>query len=575
MVSAVKIVRAHGVRRSLPLLAGMLIAGLLETVSIATMLPVLAIITDKTGKPTKAQAVVEQVAAFLHIPLSFGALCLLMATAIVAKAALTLVVNRQLGRAGATMAEQLRERLLDALLKAKWSYFTIQPVGRFVAAATSEANWASFAMRAALRTFEQLIRAIAFCGLAFLMGWQIALVAIALSLIVGFSLRSLALAAYRAGRARRLAMSRIIEEIGDTMAGFKPLKAMNRHGRLFAELNKDAGDLRKAVNKLVLNQGLLDGLPDLLQVVVLAIAGFLAARLIGAPIDAIVVAGIISFVLTGNVVKLRRALIQLAQADSTYAGLTETIEEVEHAAERLQGTRPPSLDSGCEFRNVSFSYGRGPVLTDATIEIPARKITTLIGQSGIGKTTIADLLLGLYTPAAGNILIDGVDLTSVDIARWRSMVGYVSQEIVLFNDTILANVALSDSAIGEEQVAEALRMAGLESVVADLPDGMRTTIGERGLKLSGGQRQRLALARALVHRPSLLILDEATSALDPATEEEICATITQQVGRLTVFAITHQRAWTERADVIYLVEAGGKVRRTSREELAVAGDRGA
>ena len=570
MLSAFRIVREYGLRRSVPLLAGMLTAGLLEMVSIATMFPVLAIITDNSGKPTKMQPAVEQVAAFLHVPLNIGALCLLVASTFVVKAVLNLVVSRQLGGAGATMAQELRERLLNALMKARWSYFTVQPVGRFIAAATSETNWASVAVRSALRTFEQLIRTVIICGLALLMGWEMALIAITMGLLIGFSLRSLSRAAYLAGRQRRMAMSRIIEEIGDTMAGFKPLKAMNRHTRVFGELNKDAHKLRKAVNALVLNQGLLTELPDLLLIVLFAAAGYLAARLVGATIDSIVIAGIISFTLTGNVVRVRRALIQLAQADTTYTGLHDTIAEVEKAAERLHGTQTPSLKVGCTFHNVSFSYGRGPVLSNVTLEIPAGKITTLIGPSGIGKTTVADLLLGLYVPDAGEIQVDGVDIAALDIAKWRSMVGYVSQEIVLFNDSIFANVALNDSGIGETQVVEAVRRAGLDSVVAELPEGIHTTIGERGLKLSGGQRQRLALARALVHRPRLLILDEATSALDPATEEEICATIAQQAGRVTVFAITHQRSWIARSDVVYLIEAGGTVRKTRPEELASA-----
>lgn len=570
MLSAFRIVRAYGLRRSVPLLVGMLIAGFLEMVSLATLFPILAIITNKSAEPTKVQAIVERAADVLHIPLTVGALCILIVCTIIIKAALSLVVNRQLGGAGATMAQDLRERLLNALMRAKWSYFTVQPVGRFIAAATSEANWASIAVRAALRTFEQLMRTVIFCGLALLMGWQMALIAITMGLLIGFSLRSLSRAAYLAGQQRRLAMRRVIEEIGDIMAGFKPLKAMNRHTRLFGELNKDARKLRKAVNVLVVNQGLLAELPDLLLIVLFTIAGYLAARVVGAPVDTIIVAGFISFALTGNIVRVRRALVQLAQADTTYTGLEDTIAEVEKAAERLHGTRTPTLETGCVFRNVSFSYGRGPVLTDATLEIQAGRITTLIGPSGIGKTTVADLLLGLYVPNAGDILVDGVDLASLDIARWRTMVGYLSQEMVLFNDSIFANVALGDAGIGEDQVAEALRMAGLDALIAELPDGMQATIGERGLKLSGGQRQRLALARALVHRPTLLILDEGTSALDPATEEEICATIAQQAGRMTVFAITHQRSWISRSDAVYLIEAGGKVRRTSREELAIA-----
>jgi ATP-binding cassette subfamily C protein len=207
------------------------------------------------------------------------------------------------------------------------------------------------------------------------------------------------------------------------------------------------------------------------------------------------------------------------------------------------------------------------VLNDVTLQIPAGRITTLIGQSGSGKTTIADLLLGLYSADTGTVAIDGIDIREIDIANWRSMIGYVAQEIILFNDTIRANVALGDATLDDGHILAALRDAGLGDVIAQLPEGLDTKVGERGFKLSGGQRQRIALARALVSNPRLLILDEATSALDPVTEAEICETVAAQAGRVTVLAITHQPSWVGRADRIYLVENGG-VREVDRAEIA-------
>jgi ATP-binding cassette subfamily C protein len=383
---------------------------------------------------------------------------------------------------------------------------------------------------------------------------------------MGWSLRSLTRASRLAGRERQQAMRSMVEELNDVLAGFKPLKAMNRHTGLISELIKETKQLRKAINGMVSTETLSLALPDLVQTYLLAAGAYLAAHVVGSPIDVIVVSGVISFQLMSTIARVRRAMTQLAQADATYWNLIETIESTEQAAERMQGARTPTLSAACELRAVSFSYGRGLVLADVSLQIPAGRITTLVGQSGSGKTTIADLLLGLYAPSEGTVTIDGVDLRDIDIAQWRSMIGYVPQEIILFNDTIMANVGLGDPAVDEASVRAALEAAGLGPLLAELPEGLSTLVGERGFKLSGGQRQRIAVARALVNKPKLLILDEATSALDPVTEAEICAAVAAQAGHTTVLAITHQPSWVERADRIYMVE-DGKVRAVDRFEM--------
>jgi ATP-binding cassette subfamily C protein len=567
LAGAVRIVRTHGLVRQVPLVLAMLLTGFMEGYGVASLFPILSIVTQGQAAPTRLNQAIEQALSFLHLPLNLSVLCLLLVIILWLKAIINLFVARALGQIGADISQGIRQRLLQALINAKWSYFTIQPVGRFVAAATTEANWASTAFRNALQVIEQSMRTAILCGLALFMGWEMALIAITMGVLMGLSLRTLTRASHLAGRERQLAMRSLVVELNDVLAGFKPLKAMHRHTNLISELIKAAKRLRKAIYGLVATETLSLGLPDLIQTYLLAAGAYLAARMLGSPIDQIIVAGVISFAVMTNISRVRKAMTQLAQSDATYWALLGTVTDVEKATERFEGTRAPTLSVGCELRNVSFSYGRGPVLTDVSLQIPAGRITTLVGESGSGKTTIADLLLGLYAPDSGTVSIDGVDLRDLDIKQWRSMIGYVPQEIILFNDTILANVRLGDQDIDESRVRAALEAAGLGALLDELPEGLQTQIGERGFKLSGGQRQRIALARALVHQPKLLILDEATSALDPTTEAEICATVAGQAGRTTVLAITHQPSWVERADRIYMVEEG-KVRPVDRAIVA-------
>jgi ATP-binding cassette, subfamily C, bacterial len=196
------------------------------------------------------------------------------------------------------------------------------------------------------------------------------------------------------------------------------------------------------------------------------------------------------------------------------------------------------------------------VLQNLTIEIPANAITVIQGPSGAGKTTVLDLLVGLLRPQHGRVTIGADDLNTVDMLAWRKNIGYVPQELSLFHDNIRTNITLHDETIAEDAIRLSLSLAGLDTFIDQLPNGIETDVGESGAKLSGGQRQRISLARALVTNPKLLILDEVTSALDPATEDEIVTNIAQLRGRYTIIAITHRPAWTRIADRLYELKNG-------------------
>jgi ATP-binding cassette subfamily C protein len=175
----------------------------------------------------------------------------------------------------------------------------------------------------------------------------------------------------------------------------------------------------------------------------------------------------------------------------------------------------------------------------------------LTGPSGSGKTTVSDLLIGFRTPDSGQVLIDDRPLHEFALREWRTMIGYVPQELVLFHDSVFSNIALGDPKIGEIEVRAALKAAGALEFVESMPEGLHTPVGEKGTKMSGGQRQRIALARALVLKPKVLILDEVTSALDPETERAIVDNIAALRGQSTVIAITHRTAFLDIADRIY------------------------
>jgi ATP-binding cassette subfamily C protein len=242
--------------------------------------------------------------------------------------------------------------------------------------------------------------------------------------------------------------------------------------------------------------------------------------------------------------------------ESAFWSLQAVIEEASRARETNPGGISPRLEKSVSLNNVNFGYGEALVLSNASLTVPAGSFTAIIGPSGAGKTTIADLIIGLLRPQHGEILIDNVPLEEVDLRQWRRMIGYVPQESFLLHETVLWNVTLGDPEVNEAEAEAALRAAGAWEFVAELPQQIHSSVAERGMALSGGQRQRIAIARALARRPKLLILDEVTNSLDPQTEAAICQTLQGLRGQLTILAISHQPAVVEAADRIYRIQNG-------------------
>mgnify|MGYP002625954463 FL=1 len=295
----------------------------------------------------------------------------------------------------------------------------------------------------------------------------------------------------------------------------------------------------------------------MLVAIAVGIGFFVAITVWNVPVSQLLVMGVLLYQAVSSVGKMQRQFQKAVLLESPYWAMRELIDEAEAAREPNPGSAVPTLEKGCRFEGVSFAHATDRVLDGVSFDIPAGGLTVITGASGSGKTTLTDLLLGLHQPQKGRILIDGTPLAEIDLKAWRSLVGYVPQDLILFHDSVLANVTLGDARIDEAEARRALESAGAWDFVAAMPEGINSVVGEKGAKLSGGQRQRIALARALAGRPKLLILDEVTSALDPSTEQDICRNIDALSHEMTILAITHREAWTEIAERTFLLEGGG------------------
>jgi subfamily B ATP-binding cassette protein MsbA len=219
------------------------------------------------------------------------------------------------------------------------------------------------------------------------------------------------------------------------------------------------------------------------------------------------------------------------------------------------------------FNNVSFAYGEHTVLDQINFTLEKGKTIALVGPSGGGKSTLADLVPRFYDPSAGQILIDGIDLRELSPQALRSQLGIVTQESILFNDTVYNNIAFGLAGITESQVIEAAKIANAHEFISQLEQGYQSSIGDRGSKLSGGQRQRLSIARAVLKNPPILILDEATSALDSESELLVQEAITKLMSNRTTLVIAHRLSTIQHADEILVINKGQIVQRGTHAEL--------
>lgn len=259
-----------------------------------------------------------------------------------------------------------------------------------------------------------------------------------------------------------------------------------------------------------------------------------------------------------------------------FASVMEMQARCEAAAEpQAERMEEVTLRRGIRLEQVCFSYqgdGEAFVIRGLDLIIKAGQTTAIVGPSGAGKTTIADLVMGLLVPDQGRVLVDGMPLSPERMRAWREQIGYVSQDTFLFHETIRANLLWARPNANPEEINRALRLAAAQGFVSGLPGGQDTVLGDRGVLVSGGERQRLALARALLRRPSLLILDEATSNLDSENELRIQRAIAGLRGQMTILVISHRLSTIRDADVIYVVEQGRVAESGTWDELAAEGN---
>jgi ATP-binding cassette subfamily C protein len=354
------------------------------------------------------------------------------------------------------------------------------------------------------------------------------------------------------------AMSNLYNAVSEHLGGMKIAKSYGAEQRHVDAFGMLAEQVRSMYTGAIQNQAELSYWFNIGSVLILSVILYVSFQVLSIPTAGVLLLLFLFARVMPKLSGIQQNFQSMINLMPSFSRVMDLMKRCEEAAERVSAeANPLELKHEIRFEGVSFSYeGRPLVIRDLSLTIKAGETTAIVGPSGAGKSTLADLVMGLIVPGGGGIFIDNRPLVPDRIRAWREQIGYVPQETFLFHDTLQANLVWAKPDAREEEIREALRLSAAEEFVSGLPKGVNTRLGDRGVLISGGERQRLALARALLRKPSLLILDEATSSLDSENERRIQGAIEELHGKITILLISHRLSTIRGADIIYLIEDG-------------------
>lgn len=545
--------------QSVVLVAALLLAGVADGIGLSALLPLLNITLESSTGGESDSALSRFIFDALDtigVSPSIGVLLSVIVVVVFFKALLVFFAKQRSGYIAAEVSTGLRTDLLKAITNSRWQYFVNQSTGKLANSMATEAWRASNAYVFAVRLLALFVEAGVYTTVALLVSWRATLISFVASFVIVAASHYFVRMAERGGKGQTRWYRSLLGTLTDILQSVKTFKAMGREGSAEEVLSVENNQLRESLRREVLGDAALEAAQEPMYTIVLAGGIYLALMQFQVDLPTILFMALVLANLLKQAGKVQKQYQRMVISESAYWAIQETIADARSQAETHTGESQPRLEEAIELRDVSFVYGDHVVLDDVSVELPAGELTCLVGESGAGKTTIADLVIGLIKPTSGRVLIDGRPLDELDMAAWRRSIGYVPQESLLLHDSVMHNVTLGAEGLDESDVEQALKAAGAWDFVTQMPEGIHSVVGERGARLSGGQRQRVMIARAMAHHPKLLILDEATSALDPATEKAICDTLTTLKRDITILAVSHQSALAEIADRVYRLSQG-------------------
>ncbi|OQB59716.1 MAG: Heterocyst differentiation ATP-binding protein HepA [Bacteroidetes bacterium ADurb.Bin141] len=539
----------------------MVLLSLTEAAGLVLLIPLLGLVGLDVGQGSLGQIgeLVSGFFRFLGLEPTLVSVLLIYVLVVSFSAFLTRYQTLKTSQIQYEFAAHLRKRLYNAITNSSWLFFSRMKASNFAHALTNEID------RISVGTGQFLTFISGIMILAVYIIFALELAGLFTGVIFAVGVTILLLLRRRASRSRSSG-----EEITTTtrdlyysimqhLDGMKTIKSFGMQNENIKLFSKQANQVARNYLNAIQSYADVKILFDIGTVIVLAIMVYFLIEIIKIPTASLFLLIYLFVRMIPQFSTIQRAYQYFTNMLPAFSNVMRLEEECLENSETA-GSRDEQIELKKEIKleNVKFSYRGGEHFTikDLNLKVLAGKTTAIAGPSGAGKSTVADLVMGLIKPEEGKVFVDGVAVTEKSLASWRNKIGYVAQETFLFNETIRFNLQLSRPDASEEELQDVLKLAAANEFVSKLPEGLETVIGDRGVRLSGGEKQRLALARALLRKPSLLIMDEATSNLDSDNEKKILKAIDNLHGEITILMIAHRISAIENADHIYLIDGG-------------------
>jgi ABC-type multidrug transport system fused ATPase/permease subunit len=577
------IYRRHIGRRLYVVFGLTALVALTEGFGITLLLPLLRTTqnggTDEAESMGWAEQMLHDLLTTMGIADSVGGILLFIALVFVAKGVLKFAKTSYVGYLKSRLVRELKAKLFDAYSDMEYRYYLQKNTGHFINVINQQVTRFFQSFHNFSGFLSKLVTTFSYFVFAFAITWRFSLMALGVGTLLLFSFKYVNEYVRTLSRKTSSEMSGLNKLLVQSLQSFKYVTSTGQ----VAHLRSGVMNSVRRLTRYMFRQDVAGAVTNAIKepVSVLMVTGIIALQVLvlQEPVAPIFVA----------LLFFHRGMQSVMSVQNTWQNTMATIGAVEMVAEDLTQARghvEPSgthridrLSEGIEFRNVSFAYDEedGNVLHDISIQIPANQTVALVGESGAGKSTLVDMITLLLRPQSGEICVDGVPSDAIDLSSWRPQIGYVSQETVVFDDTVANNITLWAGDIQEDdalrdRVFDAARRAHAHQFIQSLPNGYQTVVGDRGVRLSGGQRQRLFVARELYKEPSLLLLDEATSDLDSTSEQHIQDSIDALQGDTTVVIIAHRLSTVKNADRIYVLDNGRVVEQGTYHDLRARED---